>query len=264
MVGGHGVRAEGDEPLLRPPLILHYHAVGDVAEELDPHNLVIDPDAFTLQLQTVGARGYRFVTLDELTSRLPRNANGLATVTFDDGSIDNLSVVPELLARFRASAVVYACPGLLGEAHQYIDPRAGLRLMTAEELAELARLPGMTVGAHTTTHSDLSGATYEEARQEMVDCKAALESIVSTAVSSFAYPFCVYSAACPQAARDAGFATAVTCGNRGSWDPHELRRVSPDRLDSRMTFGLRTRYLLEPLRSNPVTVRVGRAIRRLR
>lgn len=245
-----------------PPVILHYHAVGDVASRLDPHNLVIDPDQLTEHLSRIRRRRYRFVPLSELTDALAvKKAGGLCALTFDDGSADNLSILPELLHPFRAPATVYACPGLLGRPHHAIAPGADVRLLTAEELRELARREEFEIGSHTRTHSDLGQASYAEALAEMSASKSELEELIGRQVNTFAYPYCPYSPACPRAARDAGYSSAVTCGNRGSWDPFALRRVSPDRLDTSLTFWLRTRYMWELLRSSSLQSAVARRVR---
>ena len=93
----------------------------------------------------------------------------------------------------------------------------------------------------------------------MTASKQRLEAVVGRSVSSFAYPGCAYSPACPEAAREAGYAVAVTCAPQGGWYPLELTRESVDRLDHRLTFALKARGIFEgPYASPP-----GRAVRRL-
>jgi peptidoglycan/xylan/chitin deacetylase (PgdA/CDA1 family) len=240
------------------PLILHYHSVGDVPRSLDPHNLVIDPDQLDAQLTTIIELGYRIVPARELISSLSaRRAERLCALTFDDGTLDNLTILPEILRRFDASATVYVCPGLLGLPHHAIPPEARVRLMTADELRDLAADERFELGSHTLAHTDLADATHEYALSEMSTSKAVLEELIGKPVQAFAYPYCTYSLACPEAARLAGYSSAVTCGRRGGWEPFELRRVSPNRLDSRLSFWLRTHYLYDGLWASPP----GRAAR---
>ena len=243
------------------PLVLHYHSVGDVARGLDPDNLVIEPDRLRFHLRSVTRLRRRFVPLAVLVETLVkrRPAGDLCALTFDDGAVDNLTLLPPILREFGAPATVFACPGLLGQPHPSFLPRAGIRLMTAEELQELSKLDGFEIGSHTTRHLPLDDASAEQAMAEMSESKAALEDLLGCPVTSFAYPRCGYSPACPDAARRAGYRCAVTCGRRGSWDPYELRRTSPDRLDSRLTMWLRARNLYDPLWSSLP----GRAMRRV-
>ena len=94
----------------------------------------------------------------------------------------------------------------------------------------------------------------------------ALEDLIGGRVTSFAYPYCRYSAACPAAARRAGYSCAVTCGARGSWDPYELQRQMMDRADGRLAFALKSRAAYHAATASPPArlLRAGRAALRRR
>lgn len=235
-----------------PSLVLAYHGLGAHVARLDPHNLMVEPLRFREQMRRLRRRGYRFVTLPEYVRRLAAGeiGDGICALTFDDGTLDNLEVLAPVLAELTLPATIFACPGLLGENHFAMSPAAGVRLMNAEELRELASLPFVEIGSHTSAHTDLSTATSEEAYREMADSKAALEEVIQTPVQSFAYPKCGYSAACPAAARQAGYAVAVTCGGLGGASRFELARESIDSLDRRVSFALKSRKLFTPLRQS--------------
>jgi len=226
----------------RPWVVLAYHAVGDVAPEHDPDQLVQPPDKLEWQLGTLVARGYEFVTASEFAGRLRAGAplEGVCAVTFDDGTSDNLTALPPILKRLGIPGTVFACPGLLGLDDPYIAPESGIRIMDPDELRELAQL-GFEIGAHTNRHADLEAATSEQAFEEMTSCKHALEELLSRPVETFAYPFCRYSAACPGAAERAGYLAAFTCGGRGGRLPFELRREMMDRRDGRVAWALKAR-----------------------
>jgi len=153
--------------------------------------------------------------------------------------IGTFSLSP-ILARLGIPGTVFACPGLLGQDDPYIAPASGIRIMTADELRELAGL-GLEIGAHTNGHADLEAVTSEEAFAEMTSCKQALEELLSQPVETFAYPFCRYSAACPGAAERAGYLAAFTCGGRGGRLPFQLRREMMDRRDGRLAWALKAR-----------------------
>ena len=106
------------------------------------------------------------------------------------------------------------------------------------------------LGSHTSGHVDLSLVDGAQAFAEMTASKAALEELIGAEVVSFAYPYCRYSPACPEAARRAGYTSAVTCAGRGRWDPYELRRESVDSLDGRLLLALKSRGLFWPLRDS--------------
>jgi peptidoglycan/xylan/chitin deacetylase (PgdA/CDA1 family) len=236
-----------------PSLVLAYHGLGCYPRDLDPHNLMVDPAQFRWQLLTLRRRGYRFVPLVELAREIGEGgspARGMCALTFDDGTVDNLEVLAPLLTEFEAPATVFACPGLLGASHFSMPAAAGVRLMNARQLRELASSPLFDIGSHTHEHVDLSQASAAEAHSEMASSKQALEELLQRPVETFAYPKCDYSPACPDAARQAGYTAAVTCGGRGGWRHFELARESIDSLDRRVGFALKSRKLFYPLRES--------------
>lgn len=249
--------------LMRPPLVLGYHSLGDCSAEHDPHNLMVKPKQFRDQILTLRRREYRFTPLLELVAQLDggQQPKGVCSITFDDGTLDNLEVVAPLLADLGVPATFFVCPGLLGEPHPAFLPAAGVRMMREEELRELAASPFAQIGSHTVTHADLSGASAQQADHEMVSSKDALEALLQEPIESFAYPKCGYSDACPDAARRAGYAVAVTCGGRGGWRKFELAREGIDSLDGRLTFALKSRKLFWPLRESAFG-RIARAAAR--
>ena len=155
-------------------------------------------------------------------------------------------------------------PGLLGRPYPFLPAEAGLRLMDRDELVELAGDPLIEIGSHTVEHTVLADATAEEAYAEMAASKQAVEELVGVEASSFAYPDCAYSPHCPAAAERAGHTSAVTCGDRGALTPFELYRESPDPMDGRLAFELKTRGLYYRMRSSPPARLVRAATRPLR
>ncbi len=82
-----------------------------------------------------------------------------------------------------------------------------------DETLAFAAHPQVTPGAHSLSHRRLAHWPLEEARAEMVGCKAALEARLETVVTSFAYPVGDPSSASQREfalAREAGYEIAVT------------------------------------------------------
>ncbi|HWX44315.1 MAG TPA: polysaccharide deacetylase family protein [Solirubrobacteraceae bacterium] len=251
---------------MKPALILAYHGLGSYPRSLDPHNLMVAPARFSRQIGTLGRRGYRFVALAQLARTLDDGTppRGVCAVTFDDGTVDNLEVLAPLLDKLGVPATVFACPGLLGSSHFAMPAAAGVRLMNADELRELASHRLIDIGSHTNGHADLSWASAREAHSEMASSKRALEDLLQRPVDSFAYPKCGYSPACPDAARMVGYTVAVTCGGRGGWRRFELARESIDSLDREVSFALKSRRLFLPLRESLPGRAARAAVRPLR
>jgi peptidoglycan/xylan/chitin deacetylase (PgdA/CDA1 family) len=244
--------------VIRPPLILVYHGIARIERRLDPRNLVVDPERFFAQVEVLKRRDYTFLTVSEFVSRLNGGppADRLCALTFDDGTIDHLEVLPELLERLDVRATLYVCPGLLGQPNPFLHPESGLRFLNADELRSLAGNPRIEIGSHTRTHVVLEDATEEEAFAEMSASKTDLEQLIGAPVRTFAYPRCYYSPAAPVAAKTAGYIAAVTCGARGSWHPYELKRQAMASFDGRLAFELKSRGWWYPLQQS----RLGRAM----
>ena len=107
------------------------------------------------------------------------------------------------------------------------------RRMTADEIIELARRPGHSVGNHSVRHLVLPNQPADVHRAEIEESKAALERLLDTAVSTFAYPFGAVDDRVIGVARFAGFHTGVTCEEgpvTDGLDTLQLPRleVSPD------------------------------------
>lgn len=243
------------------PLVLTYHGLGDYSRARDPHNLMVPPERFLEQVRHVQSRGYRFLTMAELGRRMHAGEPlvGVGAITFDDGSLDNLELVPGLLEELDVPATVFVCPGLLGNEHPFLAPGSGSRLMDRDELLELAKLPRFEIGSHTITHADLSNASLEVAYEELSRSRSELERLLQRPVLSFAYPKGIYSASCPEAAERAGYLTAVTCGLGATSLPYELPRVCVSTLDGKMTFELKTRGFYDGIWASPP----GRLARRV-
>jgi peptidoglycan/xylan/chitin deacetylase (PgdA/CDA1 family) len=89
--------------------------------------------------------------------------------------------------------------------------RPSRRMLTADEVAELAESGLIEVGVHTVNHVDLSAAPASVQKAEIEESKTACEAILKRPVTSFAYPYGRVGAATPDLVRAAGFACACTC-----------------------------------------------------
>ncbi len=244
-------------------VVLAYHGIADVNPHDDPVRLWVAPAALERQVRTMHRRGYQFVTMADFGERLHAGSgtDGLCALTFDDGTEDHASILPDLLERLGVPGTIYVCPGLLGEPYPWVAERTGIRFMSRAQLLALAGHPRVEIGSHTERHTELDTATAEFAFAEMDRCKRTLEEMLQLEVPSFCYPRCHYSPACPPAAKRAGYRTAVVCGPRGSWDPFELKRESIHTPDGPVTFAFKSRGLYYGMRDR-APIRVARTLTR--
>ncbi|WP_157014736.1 polysaccharide deacetylase family protein [Mesorhizobium xinjiangense] len=87
------------------------------------------------------------------------------------------------------------------------------RLMDWRQIADIARHPLVTIGAHTVHHRNLKRLSEDGAAQELARSRAILEERLGSAPRHLAFPYGYAAAAGEREARlagEAGFATAVT------------------------------------------------------
>jgi len=246
----------------RRSVLVAGHGVADVAPEHDPENLCVAPDRFRAQLELLLGAGFEFVTVAEL-ARVGAGARprpGLLALSFDDGMENNLSVVAPMLREHGVPATVYVATGLMGEANPWIDPAAGARMMTPDEVVELDGA-GWEIGAHTVTHADLSQRSAAECEAEVTGSRDALQALLGHPVETFAYPYFRYGPEALAAVRAAGFRAAVTGGGRGAWSPFELERAMITGRDGLPSFLAKLAGVYEPLHGSRTGERL-RAITR--
>jgi peptidoglycan/xylan/chitin deacetylase (PgdA/CDA1 family) len=99
---------------------------------------------------------------------------------------------------------------VLGRTGAETRARATHRVMTGDEVCQLAHRPGHSIGAHTVHHLALTTQTLETKRCEVIADKATLEQTIGKPVPLFSYPYGDYDAELVEVVREAGFLAAVT------------------------------------------------------
>ncbi len=228
----------------------------------DPQRLFVRPQDLERHIRRLRAWGYRLVSFGELASRAAAGEGaGHAALTFDDGLADNLGAALPILRRAGAPATVFVVSGWLGRAH----PTASWApLLTANEVRELARA-GVEIGAHTSTHPDLTQLEYDGALAELTSCKEELETVTDQRVDVAAYPFGEASIDTMRACASAGFRAACRTSGHGSWnEPFNLPRQDMDNRCTAAGFWLKRHGWYEPMVATPPGRLVRRAIREAR
>lgn len=202
-----------------PPLILAYHSIYDSQPGISADDVITTPAELEHDVRTLQAQGYSFCTAEELGGQPP--PPGTATLTFDDGWRDSLTVTAPLLRRLGVRATFYLCPGLFGNH----DPRMGEagRILTESEARDL-RAAGMELGAHSMTHPDLRTLDDGALRAELADSKAAVEEIAGSECRTLAYPFGTHDGRVRREAARTGFQLGLTY-SPGPWSPLAAPRV---------------------------------------
>ena len=231
-------------PKTPPPLVLAYHAIGDVPLTRDWYRLFVRPKDLRRHIERLREWRYRTTTFGELAEAVANGGGaGMVALTFDDGFADNATLLAPLLDELNAKATVFVISGRLGQAHHEV-PWA--RMMTEAQVREL-HSAGIEIGAHTVTHPDLTTVPYETALEELTASKARLEDVVSAPVTVAAYPYGAADERVIAACETAGYVAACRTSGRGSWsEPLNLPRQDVGNRQSAFAFYLKRDDRYEP------------------
>jgi peptidoglycan/xylan/chitin deacetylase (PgdA/CDA1 family) len=138
-------------------------------------------------------KGYRAITLleavDSLRQKVPFPERSLV-ITFDDGYQTIYDVAFPILQRYGMSATVFLTTGGKGMATGAgrLSSIKGRSMLSWDEIREMHRC-GVTFGAHTLTHPDLTRLTFDQIKCEIFGSKSIIEDALGAPVTSFAYPY---------------------------------------------------------------------------
>ena len=181
-----------------------YHSVA-----LEQNSTTVDGDAlgiysmtlaqFTAQINAIQALcTSKGISIDVFGSA----KNDSLSVTFDDGYTDALTVIaPLLCARQIPFHVFVSSARMNGSDRKYLSPA---------QVAELANMPGVTIGAHGATHRSLTSLSSSELAAELRASKVDLEAVLQKSVNTMSYPYGHVNDEVRKAAQDAGFTFAAT------------------------------------------------------
>jgi peptidoglycan/xylan/chitin deacetylase (PgdA/CDA1 family) len=175
-----------------------------------------------------------------------------AVLTFDDGWADNFKHALPVLKRHGVTATFFTTTQHLKDG---VDD---VRKMTRRELRDLTR-EGMTIGAHTRSHPDLTKLSDESRWDELAGCKADLEACVDTPVSFLAYPGGCLDRVTVEAAQKAGYVAACTSYGPGQNDLSTIHWLYRDVL-TRNLRSPRDWYRLSRLARRALGYRVRRRV----
>ncbi|PKD42124.1 hypothetical protein CWO84_01620 [Methylomonas sp. Kb3] len=209
----------------RSPIVLMYHGTPDAQPE---SHYSISADLFAKHLRYLQQEGWTTVLFKDLQSAksLPEKS---VVITFDDGYEDNYSgaFLPLMALGMKATWFIATdCIG--GHAHWLGKPSTQTRMLTAERLFEM-HTAGMEIASHTCSHPDLSLLSSDQQQSELSKAKAVLEDLLSTQVSSLAYPFGRFNSDSITLAEQTGYSMA--CTTRPGWfdsepNPYLVRRIA--------------------------------------
>jgi peptidoglycan/xylan/chitin deacetylase (PgdA/CDA1 family) len=164
--------------------------------------LTIAPAQFNAELDHLIQAGYHTVTLDKVYGAL-RGSVGLlpraVVMTFDDGYLNNFTIVFPALLSHHLTGTFFVVPGLLGSPGY----------MSWDDVVLMSKM-GMSIEAHTLFHPDLTTLTDERLSLELSGCRVFLRDLTGKEPEFLAYPFGAYNARVIAEARRAGYLGCLT------------------------------------------------------
>jgi glycosyltransferase involved in cell wall biosynthesis/peptidoglycan/xylan/chitin deacetylase (PgdA/CDA1 family) len=224
--------------------ILMYHAFGGEGEA--PARYTVSRRSFQRQMAVLRALGYDVIPLSEYLAH--RHAFTLPparslVLTMDDGYTDFFTRALPILEGRNLPATLFVVTGAVGDANGWTDAgELAERPIGGWEELRMALSKGITVGAHTRTHPDLTGLPEDAVWEEIEGSRRVLEDELGISVETFAYPFGETSPEVEALVRRAGFTGAVGIqeGLNSVGTPlFDLRRIEVFGTDGILRFALK-------------------------
>jgi peptidoglycan/xylan/chitin deacetylase (PgdA/CDA1 family) len=243
--------------------VLTFHAVDERRSVIS-----IPPRVFRQGLAALHERGFRTLGLSEAAERVRGGSSfpeRAFAITFDDGYESVYQEAFPVLQRLGMSATVFLTAGVVGAGRASGGPGfEGRPMLSWPEVREMQR-QGLTIGAHTLTHPDLTTLPSGRVETEVRDSKLMIEDAVGVSVACFAYPYGRYDRRVRDIVR--GHFTCA-CSDRlglvdADSDPFALERVDAYYLRSERLFAVMlSRLFPYYVRARGVPRRIRRLLRR--
>ena len=124
------------------------------------------------------------------------------TITFDDGYRDTLTIAAQTLADKKLPFTVFVSSANITSGDS--------KFLNRQELIELSKISGATIGSHGHAHSHLAKMSPQDVTSDLKHSKDWLEQIVQKPVTTLSYPHGSYNNDVVHIASEIGFEFAAT------------------------------------------------------
>lgn len=165
--------------------ILTYHSIDASGSPISCH-----PDAFERHVAWFRSGRVRVTTVPELVT-LPPSVDAVA-ITFDDAFVNFAEVAAPRLLEHGLPVTAFVVADQTGMTNAWDGtPERGIPHLPLLDWSALARLHerGVTIGAHTRTHRDLTQLRPHAVDSEVRGSAEAVHKQIGTRPSVFAYPY---------------------------------------------------------------------------
>ena len=170
--------------------VLCYHRVCPKSERgQDSPSLCVSPEQFESQMGLLKLLGYTTVSVQNAAAAMERRKNLPArsvAVTFDDGYEDNYTYAFPILKKMGFMATVFLITDFIGKTNAWDSGK--VRLLNEGQIREMHR-NGIVFGSHTVSHLDMSKASAEQMKDELMRSKQVVDGLTSRVDTVFCYPY---------------------------------------------------------------------------
>ena len=204
--------------------ILMYHSISERKEYFS----AVSPEEFNRQMAYLAGKKHSVISLAELVRRLGarESLRGAVVLTFDDGYRDNYTTVFPLLAQYGFPATIFVTTDRIGSPGY----------CSAAELREMQDSGLIAIEPHTLSHPKLAKLPRAEAAREVCESRQALQEILGTLPTLFAYPYGSFTEETVELVREAGFLGAVTVKEGTVSTDTDVFHLPRNSVDSSTTF----------------------------
>ncbi len=216
-------------------LVLCAHHVCPPAEGTGSWRFTISPPGLRRIIRSVRSLGLQFITMREALAGFEDQRNKVV-LTFDDGYEDFYQHAFPVLRQEDCPATVFVLPGLYGRTSEFENGAVPTRLLSREQIVEMAGFPGLNIGSHSLRHRRLPTLSREELVTDLETAHTLLAAdLGATYVPVLAYPYGHVTPEVVATTRSSPYQNAFTL-LRGNWgpstDPYLVPRFAISRFDS--------------------------------
>lgn len=145
----------------------------------------------------------RFINIEEAVSLIKNKVQvdeTLVAFTFDDGYAECYTDIAPALDKHDVNAAFFINPNLVDCSSEYKQeffairvPDVPVREAMGQRMIEDLAARGFIIGAHTLDHLRLVGLSPQQIRQQIVDCKHAVEALTKQSCDYFAWTYGKFS-----------------------------------------------------------------------
>ncbi len=228
--------------------ILMYHSISS-----DMSKLSVSQKNFEQQMNFLSNNNYKSISFDDLDYL--DNKSKYFIITFDDGYENVFKYALPILKKFNFTSTCFFVTNYIGKYNIWDEKEINFKkekLMTLEQIL-IWHKNGMSIGAHTANHKNLSQINFDQKKSEILDSINFFKSKLSLNIKYFSYPFGRYDNQ-TLALIKKNFKFAVTTKRSrfisGKFKYHEIPRVPINKDTNLFKFYLKIKTPYEDIKYN--------------